>query len=236
VFIGIETTDPDSLVETQKVQNLQEDILESVRRIYGYGIEILAGFIIGFDHDTVDSFDRQYRFIVQSGIQAAMIGLLVAMPKTPLYERLMREGRLNTQGDVSDMTRPYTNVIPKGMSYEEMVSGYITLYGWLLRDRSIALRVRNKLQYLNAPIYRTGYSTCETLTILWRFICKGILPGGLTRIWYFLSTLPLVRPIYFPTVVSDWITALSMRDFASRKLTLENVPAFSRDAVITRGN
>src|SRR5262249_19685294 len=63
VFIGIESTDPESLRETLKTQNLHEDILVSVRRIYSYGIEVLAGFIVGFDHDTVESFEQQYRFI-----------------------------------------------------------------------------------------------------------------------------------------------------------------------------
>ena len=61
VFIGIESTDPASLKETLKTQNLHEDILTSVRRIYSYGIDVMAGFIIGFDHDTTDTFEQQYR-------------------------------------------------------------------------------------------------------------------------------------------------------------------------------
>ena len=76
VFIGIESTDPASLKETLKTQNLHEDILTSVRRIYSHGVEVLAGFIIGFDHDAEDTFEQQYRFITDAGIQSAMIGLL----------------------------------------------------------------------------------------------------------------------------------------------------------------
>src|SRR5262249_7078954 len=117
VFIGIESTDPESLKETKKTQNLHEDILTSIRRIYAHGIEVLAGFIIGFDHDTQDSFEHQYNFITAAGIQSAMIGLLTALPKTPLYERLKKEGRLTTLEDAHDNTRPVTNIVPLKMSY-----------------------------------------------------------------------------------------------------------------------
>jgi radical SAM superfamily enzyme YgiQ (UPF0313 family) len=78
VFIGIESPDPASLKETLKTQNLHEDILTSVRRIYENGIDVLAGFIIGFDNDTLATFELQYQFITDAGIQSAMIGLLTA--------------------------------------------------------------------------------------------------------------------------------------------------------------
>ena len=218
VFIGIESTDPESLKETLKTQNLHEDILTSVRRIYGYGIEVLAGFIVGFDHDTEASFEQQYCFITEAGIQSAMIGLLTALPKTPLYERLKREGRLNTSEDVNDMTQLSTNVIPKSMSYEALVDGYIELYRRLLRDGEIALRIQNKLRHLGAPNYRSVYPGHQALGILARLVWRGILPGGLQRIACFIKTFPLSRPSAIPTVISEWIVALSMRDFAERRL------------------
>ena len=94
VFIGIESPDPASLKETLKTQNMNQDILGSIARIYSFGIEVLAGFIIGFDNDTMETFEAQYKFITASGIQAAMVGLLHALPKTPFYERLEKAGRL----------------------------------------------------------------------------------------------------------------------------------------------
>ena len=152
---------------------------------------MLAGFIIGFDNDTLDTFEHQYRFITDAGIQSAMIGLLTALPKTPLYERLAKEGRLSPLEHASDNTRPGTNVIPKGMPYDAMVESYIALYRRLLADREIALRIRNKLRHLGSPVYRggaprellgirsrRGYAPREALGILWRLIRKGILPGG----------------------------------------------------------
>jgi radical SAM superfamily enzyme YgiQ (UPF0313 family) len=109
VFIGIETTDEESLKETKKTQNVGGDILAEVRRMYTSGIDVLAGFIVGFDNDTLATFDRQREFIMESGIQSAMIGLLHAMPRTPLHERLQKEGRLRTLADDCDNTVAGTN-------------------------------------------------------------------------------------------------------------------------------
>jgi radical SAM superfamily enzyme YgiQ (UPF0313 family) len=64
VFIGIETTDEKSLKETKKMQNIGGDILADVRRMYASGIDVLAGFIVGFDNDTLATFDRQREFIM----------------------------------------------------------------------------------------------------------------------------------------------------------------------------
>ena len=221
VFIGIESTDPASLKETLKTQNLHEDILTSVRRIYSYGIDVMAGFIIGFDHDTLDTFEQQYRFITEAGILFPMIGLLTALPKTPLYDRLKQDGRLTTLEDVHENTRPATNVIPKSMPYEAIVDGYIALYRRLLTDRGIALRIRNQLRFLREPTYGGGYSTLQGLGILWRLVWRGIVPGGPKRIWQFLRTLPWRTPAQLPTVVADWIGALSMKEFAERRVTVE---------------
>jgi hypothetical protein len=218
VFIGIESTDAASLKETRKTQNLHEDILTSVRRIYAYGIDVLGGFIIGFDNDTLATFEHQYRFISDAGIQSAMIGLLTAMPRTPLYERLRREGRLREGKAVADNTQSKTNVVPKTMSHEAMADAYQALYRRLLSDGEIARRIRNKMRYLRVPLYQSGYSTSDRLGILARLLIKGVLPGGIRRTIHFLRTLPIFFPGRLPLVVSDWIIGLSMREYAQHHL------------------
>ena len=94
VFIGIETPEKASLEETGKTQNLKNDLLESVKRIQKKGIEVMAGFIVGFDSDPEDVFDRQLTFIQEAAIPQAMVGLLTALPGTDLYHRLEREKRI----------------------------------------------------------------------------------------------------------------------------------------------
>ena len=217
VFIGIESPDIDSLKETRKSQNLQGDMLASVRKIYAHGIDVLAGFIIGFDNDTLETFDRQYRFIIDSGIQAAMIGLLTALPRTPLYYRLQEEGRLLAQSEGTDNTRPGTNIVPKRMEYGAMVTSYQALYRHLLGDRQIADRVRNKARYMRDPVRQSQYGLIEGLRIIRRLIARGILPGGLSRVRHFLRSLPLTSPRLLPQAITDWIMALSMRHYVERR-------------------
>lgn len=216
VFIGIESPDAASLKETHKTQNMNEDALTSVRRIYGHGIDVLAGFIVGFDNDTLDAFERQYRFIQDSGIQAAMVGLLKALPKTPLWTRLEREGRLIPDDAHSDNCKLGTNLVPKRMGYEEMVAGYRALYARLLDDRAIADRVRAKTAHMGRPLYRGTFGARDRALIVWRLATKGLLRGGPRRIYHFLRSLPLAAPRKIPLAILDWICALAMRDYVRR--------------------
>jgi radical SAM superfamily enzyme YgiQ (UPF0313 family) len=216
VFIGIESPDEQSLKETRKAQNLREDILTSVRRIYAHGIDVLAGFIIGFDNDTLATFERQFRFIIESGIQAAMVGLLTALPRTPLYARLAREGRLIADAGHSDNTKLGTNFIPKRMDYGAMVAGYKRLYRRLLEDRHIAQRIRNKLRYLKHPVYQGEYTWAQRLSIVSALLGKGILAGGPRRVFHFLRSVPFWAPRQIPQAVLDWIAALSMQHYVRR--------------------
>jgi radical SAM superfamily enzyme YgiQ (UPF0313 family) len=94
VFLGIESPSRQSLTETKKFQNLREDPLECVRLIRRSGLWVTAGFIIGFDSDTEDIFERQIEFIERAAIPWAMSGFLVALPTTPLHARMAKEGRL----------------------------------------------------------------------------------------------------------------------------------------------
>jgi hypothetical protein len=217
VFVGIESPDPQTLKDARKTQNTREDVLESVRTIYAYGIDVLAGFIVGFDNDTLESFEHQYRFIMKSGIQAAMVGLLTALPRTPLYERLEREGRLRTEaGHTADNTKLATNVIPKRMSYDEMIGAYKRLYHRLLSDHGIAERIRNKLAHLGSPVYDGEYAPRQRVRIVLRLLCHGILPGGTKRLYHFLRTIPWRQPSKIPLAIVDWIAGLAMRDYVRR--------------------
>jgi len=221
VFIGIESPDEQSLKETKKFQNTRHDILASIRRIYSYGIDIYGGFIVGFDNDTTATFDRQFDFITQSGIQAAMIGLLTALPKTPLYHRLQDEQRLIPDANHADNTKLVTNIIPKQMAYAEMVRGYRNLYHRLLTHRNIAERIKNKTRHLANPVSRGKRSADEVLMILRKFFVHGIAPGGIFRMFHFVRTIPFFKPRLLPLVIQDWIIGLSMRDYVGRHFVLE---------------
>ena len=215
VFIGIETPDEESLRETGKFQNTRQDMLSSVRHIYSHGIDVLGGFIVGFDNDTIDTFDKQYEFIMQSGIQTAMVGLLTALPRTPLHARLQDEGRLIAGATDVENTRLTTNIIPKRMSYDELVGGYRTLQHRLVRYGNIAGRIKNKIRYLTNPPVRRDWSPAEQLRILGR-VMRGLLSGGVARVFHFCRSIPFSRPKLIPLVVQDWVVGLAMRDYVNR--------------------
>lgn len=124
VFIGLESPDEESLKETKKYQNVRSrggTMLEKVHRIQDFGMEVWCGLIVGFDNDTSAIFATQQKFLKDSRIAHAMVGLLHAIPKTPLYARLLEEGRL----DLADEHHYGTNVIPKGMTRDELLRGYL---------------------------------------------------------------------------------------------------------------
>ncbi|HOP63465.1 MAG TPA: DUF4070 domain-containing protein [Spirochaetota bacterium] len=123
VFVGIETPDKDTLISANKNQNVKQDILESVKIIQSKGIEVIAGFIIGFDTDTEDIFDRQIEFIQQAGIPVAMVGLMLALPGTQLYRRLEKEGRLLYETGGNNTNILELNFIPI-MDSEKIIEGY----------------------------------------------------------------------------------------------------------------
>jgi Domain of unknown function (DUF4070) len=111
VFLGIETPSLESLRETRKAQNLPGSLLDRVLAIQKAGLVAYGGFIVGFDKDPEDIFDRQIEFIAQSAIANAMIGPLMALPGTPLYERMEREGRLLDSSDYANWYGSgYTNI------------------------------------------------------------------------------------------------------------------------------
>jgi radical SAM superfamily enzyme YgiQ (UPF0313 family) len=216
VFLGIESPDPASLIETKKFQNTKQDLLSAVRRIYAGGIEVLGGFIVGFDSDTPDTFERQYHFITQSGIQGAMVGLLTAAPKTPLYYRLEQQGRLLPEANNSDNTKQGTNVVPLRMKYDEMIERYRALYTRLMAHRNIADRIRNKVRFLGKPPAMRADTWTAAIPILRRLFFRGLLRGGFPRMFHFVRSIPIRKPRLIPLVVQDWIVGLSMQDYVER--------------------
>jgi radical SAM superfamily enzyme YgiQ (UPF0313 family) len=114
VFCGIETVEPDALRAMSKRQNLRTPILQSVDTINSYGIEVAAGIILGLDTDTPETPDAILEFIEASQIPIVTPNLLVALPHTPLYERLQKAGRLNSgEGRDSNIEylQPYETVV-----------------------------------------------------------------------------------------------------------------------------
>jgi radical SAM superfamily enzyme YgiQ (UPF0313 family) len=114
IFCGIETPDPDALKAMHKDHNMMVPILEGVRTINSYGMEVVSGIIMGLDTDKPETADALLAFVGQSKIPLLTINLLQALPKTPLWDRLERENRLNhdeSRESNVDFRLPYDQVV-----------------------------------------------------------------------------------------------------------------------------
>lgn len=204
VFIGIESPRAASLQETHKTQNLREGLLESVHRIQNAGIEVMAGMIVGFDHDDPTIFAEQFRFLDEARIPISMTGMLNAVPKTPLHERLKRAGRLvaDTVGDQF----VFTNIVPAGMSRAELYTGYKrlleSLYDYAaFRRRAMAL-VLGRGDRVSSFAIAAGR---DDLRVLGRILRDCVWRASPRRAWLTLSLMAetlVRRPSAFRDAVS----------------------------------
>ncbi len=153
VFIGIETPDEKTLASAGKQQNVKHNILESVKIIQSKGIEVIAGFIVGFDTDTVDIFDRQIDFIQAAGIPVAMVGIMLALPGTQLYRRLEKEGRIlcETSGNNTNMLD--LNFVPV-MDKEKIFAGYKRVLGTIYSPRKYFERSLTLVSRIPDSVYK----------------------------------------------------------------------------------
>jgi radical SAM superfamily enzyme YgiQ (UPF0313 family) len=144
VFIGIETPNEESLVECNKKQNKNRDLVAAVRKVQNFGFEVQAGFILGFDSDPLSIFKSQINFIQKTGIVTAMVGLLNAPKGTKLYHRLNREGRL-LQDMTGDNTDGSLNFVPK-MDRDTLVAGYQQVLATIYAPQHLYDRIRTFLK------------------------------------------------------------------------------------------
>jgi radical SAM superfamily enzyme YgiQ (UPF0313 family) len=185
MFVGIESPRPASLQETNKTQNMREDIVASVHRIQASGIEVMAGMIVGFDNDDASIFEEQFRFIQQARIPISMTGMLNAVPKTPLHARLKAAGRLiaNSVGDQF----VFTNIVPSGMSRLDLYEGYRALLNRLYdyrhyRERAMAL-ILNRGPSLSSRVL----SRRDDLAVAARIVWHCVVRASPRRAWLTLS-------------------------------------------------
>jgi len=120
----LETPSLDALAEAGKTQNMKTPLTESIRIITAAGLEVMGGFIVGFDSDGPEVFEAQRRFIADSPVPMAMIGPLMALPATDLWTRLEKEGRLRTTGSGNDGDQFGRPNFEPSMDEEVLLRGY----------------------------------------------------------------------------------------------------------------
>jgi radical SAM superfamily enzyme YgiQ (UPF0313 family) len=226
VFVGIETPDAEALARAGKTQNLREDVLASVARIQEHGLEVSGGFIVGFDGEREDIFERQRRFIQAAGIPTAMVGLLMALPNTRLARRLAAEGRLleDCQGNNTHDLR--LNYVPQ-MPAQRLLEGYRHLLADIYAPRAFFRRCRALLGRMpRRPRTPGGPRAGDTAAFFRSLVRQGLSGYGLRYLGFLLWTA-WRRPARFPLAVT-----LSVRGHHYFRMTREILEAHAFTSAI----
>jgi len=213
VFIGIETVEEESLNECQKLQNMNRDLLASVKLIQDRGFQIQGGFILGFDNDTPSIFNRTIDFIQKSKITMAMVGLLQAAPKTRLWQRLKDEKRLLSRAS-GDNTDGALNFIPK-MNRQSLLTEYKRVVDHIYAPKQYSKRLISFLkEYKPKRHKRYKINFNESIALLKSFWILGVKEKERSYFWKLLFWCLFRKPKTLPMAVRLTIFGLHFRKVA----------------------
>lgn len=185
VFVGIETADEACLSECNKMQNKGRDLVACVKKIQSYGMEVQGGFILGFDSDRGSVFDSLIRFIQDSGIVTAMVGLLNAPKGTELYQRMVDENRL-LQFGTGDNTDLSINFVP-AMNVDELKEGYKKVVSTIYSPENYYERIATFFkEYVPMQHQKNTVGLADIVTLFKSMWYIGILSNGRRYYWRLL--------------------------------------------------
>jgi radical SAM superfamily enzyme YgiQ (UPF0313 family) len=184
VFVGIETPISESLAECGKVQNRDRDLVAAVKTMQRAGLEVMGGFIVGFDNDQPNVFERQWAFIQETGIVTAMVGLLNALPKTRLFTRLSAEGRIlqKTTGNNLDAVLNFVSRTDRDV----LLDGYRSLVTQLYAPKSYYRRIAAFLREYQPSGPRTRPTHGDVSAFFKSLWVLGVRSRGRRAYWSFL--------------------------------------------------
>lgn len=201
VFVGIETPDENSLKECRKFQNRNRDLMASIKKIQSFGIQVHAGFIVGFDSDPGSIFDTQIGFIQQSGIATAMVSLLNVLPMTGLYRRFNSQGRM-TKAFSGDNTDFNLNFAPR-MGAGPLLEGYKKIVKTIYSPKNYYRRVRTFLrEYRPGPAQRSRLSLFRLAALARATLVLGVWGKERFQYWGLVFWTIFKRPKLFPQAIT----------------------------------
>lgn len=216
VFVGIETPQEESLVECNKKQNEHRNLVEDVRKIQREGLEVQAGFIVGFDHDQPSVFQKQIDFIQNSGIVTAMVGMLQAIPGTRLHERMKSEGRLDRDFS-GDNVDGMTNIVTL-MNKDMLRNGYRQILQYIYAPDNYYRRIIAFLREYNPPKRKGSLRMSDLLAFAQSLVRFGIIGKGRLHYWKLLLWTQFKRP----ALIREAVT-LSIYGYHYRKVCEKHV-------------
>jgi radical SAM superfamily enzyme YgiQ (UPF0313 family) len=209
VFVGIETPDDMALAECSKSQNRNRDLVSSVRKLQRKGLQVMGGFIVGFDSDDETIFERMIEFIQKSGIVTAMVGLLQAPIGTQLYQRMLHEGRIRDiySGDNVDGE---TNIIPI-MDAHQLKMGYRKILDSIYSGKGFYERVRTFLKDYTPARHAVTLQWEEIAAFLTSIFEIGIKSNERRHYWRLFFWTLFRFPKKFPMAITFTIYGYHFR-------------------------
>ncbi len=209
VFVGIETPDDLALAECSKSQNRNRDLVSSVKKLQHMGLQVMGGFIVGFDSDDETIFERMIDFIQESGIVTAMVGLLQAPIGTQLYQRMLRDGRIRNaySGDNVDGE---TNIVPK-MDMPTLKEGYRKILETIYSAKGFYKRVRTFLKDYNPASHAVTMQWDEIAALFSSILEIGIKSKERWHYWRLFFWTLFRFPKKFPLAITFTIYGYHFR-------------------------
>ena len=217
VFLGIETPDEASLKDCNKKQNQNRDLLDCVHHLQTCGIQVMAGFIVGFDQDSPSIFQRQIDFIQKSGIITAMVGLLQALEGTTLYKRLEHENRI-TSLSTGDNVDGSTNIVPL-MGIKKLRKGYFEILSTIFDPKMFYQRIRTFLVNFKPQKQVVSINIHEIGALFKAIFLIGIFHKERREFWKLFFETLFRNPGKFPLAIT-----LSIYGYHFGKMTERLIP------------
>jgi radical SAM superfamily enzyme YgiQ (UPF0313 family) len=178
VFVGFESLSDRNLIDAKKKTPRCDDYARRVELLHRNGIQVNGSFVLGFDHDGPEVFERTTQWIEDNRLECATFHILTPYPGTPLFRQMEAEGRLRHR-DWSMYDTAHVVFQPKLMTPAQLASGYAWCYRRLFSHRGIWRR-RPK-DWLAAPAYLGMSYLYKRANWLWPMIIRSGLTAAVWR-------------------------------------------------------
>src|SRR5438067_11761529 len=136
VFVGFESLDDHNLADARKKTPRANEYARRVDLLHRHGIQVNGSFVLGFDHDRPDIFERTAHWIEANRLECATFHILTPYPGTPLFRQMEAEGRLlHRNWDLYDTAHVVFR--PRHMTPRQLMDGYDWCYRRLFSHASI---------------------------------------------------------------------------------------------------
>jgi len=191
VFVGFESLQNDNIVDARKKSPRTEDYARRVELFHKFGIQVNGSFVLGFDHDRMDVFEKTVNWVEKNRLECATFHILTPYPSTPLFAQMESEGRL-LHKDWSKYDTAHVVFQPKHMTPKELARGYAWCYRRLFSHRSIWRR--RPRDYRAIPAYLAMSYLYKRSNFLWHLLIRERLTA---KVWRPLVEVTRLRHLRF---------------------------------------